>query len=107
MFHTYITFIPAVLPRKRKPTSTDVLLPITSTEKQPSDNLEDYSILSPTIDEGDESIKTVDSGFEEARQFIHQKVSPKGKIMFLVVAINCDVLAKSNRATKHKIQGSK
>ena len=79
MFHTYITFIPAVLPRKRKPTSTDVLLPITSTEKQPSDNLEDYSILSPTIDEGDESIKTVDSGFEEARQFIRQEVSPKGK----------------------------
>jgi len=27
--------------------------------------LEDYSILSPTTDEGDESIKTVDSGFEE------------------------------------------
>ena len=50
---------------------------MTSTEKQPSDNLEDYSILIPTTDEGDESID--DSGFEEARQFIRQEVSPKGK----------------------------
>ena len=79
MFHAYITFITAVLPRKRKPTSTDVLLRMTSTEKQLSDNLEDYSILSPITDEGDESTKTGDSGFEEARQFIRQEVSPEGK----------------------------
>jgi len=79
MFHAYITFITAVLPRKRKPTSTDVLPRMTYTEKQPSDNLEDYSILSPITDEGDESIKTGDSGFEEARQFIRQEVSPEGK----------------------------
>ena len=52
---------------------------MTPTEKQPSDNLEDYSILSPITDEGDESIKAGDSGFEEVQQFIRQEVTPEGK----------------------------
>ena len=66
---------------ENQPTSSDASTPKTSTEKQPTANLEDYSILSPITDEGDESIKTSDSGFEETRQWKRQEVSPKGKYL--------------------------
>ena len=75
MFHACLT---AVLPRTRKSTITDVSVPM-STGKQPSGNFGDYSILSPITDDGDESVKTSDSGFEDTQQWKSQDVTLKGK----------------------------
>ena len=79
MFHACITYI-AVLPKPRR---TDMSVPRTSMEKQPSDNLGDYSTLNPASDEGDESLPTGDSGFEEAQQW-----SQQGKIFCMNIIMN-------------------